>query len=112
MNKVAATMLDAVGEDDEGKTHVAYGTIVKELKDVSRLTGFNVPVSERYHTIAGFILDYLQRVPAMGEHILLPRWEIEIVKADSTSIDAILLTSLAKKERSEKEKGEYPRQSA
>ena len=29
-------MLDAVGEDDEGKTHVAYGTIVKELKDVSR----------------------------------------------------------------------------
>lgn len=82
------------------------------LKDVSRLTGFNVPVSERYHTIAGFILDYLQRVPAMGEHILLPRWEIEIVKADSTSIDAILLTSLAKKERSEKEKGEYPRQSA
>lgn len=36
MNKVAAAMLDAVGEDDEGKTHVAYGTIVKELKDVSR----------------------------------------------------------------------------
>ena len=36
MNKVAAAMLDAVGEDDEGKTHVAYGTIVKELKEVSR----------------------------------------------------------------------------
>lgn len=36
MNKIAASILDAVGRDDEGKTHVAYGTIVKELKEVSR----------------------------------------------------------------------------
>lgn len=36
MDKVAAAILDAVGRDDEGKTHVAYGTIVKELKEVSR----------------------------------------------------------------------------
>ncbi|HIX77157.1 MAG TPA: helix-turn-helix domain-containing protein [Candidatus Fusicatenibacter merdavium] len=36
MNNVAAAMLDAVGRDDEGKTHVAYGTIVRELKEVSR----------------------------------------------------------------------------
>ncbi len=70
------------------------------LKDVSRLTGFNVPVSERYHTIAGFILDYLQRVPSEREHISLPKWEIEILKADTTSIDAVLLTSLAKRDKS------------
>ena len=36
MNNVAAAMIDAVGRDDEGKTHVAYGTIVRELKEVSR----------------------------------------------------------------------------
>ena len=82
------------------------------LKDVSRLTGFNVPVSERYHTIAGFILDYLQRVPQEGEHIVLPRWEIEILKADATSIDAILLTSLVKREKAVKESKEYPKPSA
>ena len=32
MNNVAAAMLDAVGRDDEGKTHVAYGTIVRETE--------------------------------------------------------------------------------
>lgn len=67
------------------------------LKDVSRLTGFNVPISERYHTVAGFILDYLQRVPGQGEKITFAKWEIEILKADQTSIDAIRLTSTAKK---------------
>ena len=36
MNKVAATILEAAGRDEEGKTHVAYGTIVKEIKEVSR----------------------------------------------------------------------------
>ena len=36
MNKIAASVLDAIGRDEEHKTHIAYGTIVKELKEVSR----------------------------------------------------------------------------
>lgn len=36
MNKAALAVLEALGKDDDHKTHIAYGTIVKELKDVSR----------------------------------------------------------------------------
>lgn len=35
-DRIAGGVLDAVGRDAEGKTHLAYGTIVKELKEVSR----------------------------------------------------------------------------
>nr|WP_027870571.1 helix-turn-helix domain-containing protein [[Eubacterium] cellulosolvens] len=34
--KFANYVLDIIGRDPEGKTHIAYGTIVKELKEVSR----------------------------------------------------------------------------
>ena len=36
MERIAASILEAVGRDEEGKTHIAYSTIVKELKEVSR----------------------------------------------------------------------------
>ena len=35
-NKIAASVLDAVGREGEERTHIAYGTIVRELKEVSR----------------------------------------------------------------------------
>ncbi|MDO4490157.1 MAG: helix-turn-helix domain-containing protein [Lachnospiraceae bacterium] len=35
-NKIAASILEAVGRDGDNKTYIAYGTIVKELKEVSR----------------------------------------------------------------------------
>lgn len=36
MNKIAACVLDALGSSPSGETYIAYGTIVKELKEVSR----------------------------------------------------------------------------
>lgn len=73
------------------------------LKDVSRLTGFNVPVSEDYHTIAGFILDYLQRVPEAGEVISMTKWKLEILKVEENTIESVLLSNLAKIKENEKQ---------
>ena len=36
MDKLAQTILDTLGLDKENDTHIAYGTIVGELKEVSR----------------------------------------------------------------------------
>ena len=33
MNKIAVSILDTLGYGTVGETHIAYGTIVKELKD-------------------------------------------------------------------------------
>lgn len=69
------------------------------LKDVARLTGFTVPQSEIYHTMAGFILDYLQRLPVDGEKIVLPKWEITILKVDGVTIENVVLTNLVAKQK-------------
>ena len=36
VDRIAESVLDVLGRNPENKTHVAYGTIVKELKEVSR----------------------------------------------------------------------------
>lgn len=72
------------------------------LKDVTRLTGFVVPLSDTYHTIAGFILDYLQRIPEVGEVISTNKWKLEITKVKDNSIDEVVLTNLVKAKASEK----------
>ncbi len=36
LNKIALSVLDTIGRDENHRTHIAYGTIVKELKEVSR----------------------------------------------------------------------------
>ena len=36
MNRLAASILDTIGRTSDGSTHIAHGTIVKELKEVSR----------------------------------------------------------------------------
>lgn len=66
------------------------------LKDVERITGFSVPPSEHYQTLAGFILDYLQRLPEKGEILDIGTWRLEILLKDTTSIEAVKLTSLKK----------------
>lgn len=72
------------------------------LKDISRLTGFNVPISDTYHTIAGFILDYLQRVPEAGEVISMTKWKLEILKVEENTIESVLLTNLVQVKENEK----------
>ena len=63
------------------------------LQDVARVTGFSVPPSEHYQTMAGFILDYLQRVPEAGEKLTFGTWRMEIIGTDQTSITAVRLVS-------------------
>ncbi|MCR5535960.1 MAG: TerC family protein [Succinivibrio sp.] len=64
------------------------------LTDIARITGFSLPPSDHYQTIAGFILDYLQRIPEQGEQIQLQSWIIKVVKTSYTSIEVVKLRKL------------------
>lgn len=44
-----------------------------------------------YHTVAGFIMTYLGRIPMAGEKFTWDRSEFEIVDMDGNRIDKILL---------------------
>ncbi|MCR5084195.1 MAG: hypothetical protein K6A65_01665 [Succinivibrionaceae bacterium] len=64
------------------------------LNDVERTTGFHVAPSEFYHTLAGFILDLVQRVPEQGETIDLPGWRIELLEVGQNTVTTVRLTDL------------------
>jgi putative hemolysin len=51
----------------------------------------NLPEEETYHTLAGFILAQLGRVPAEGEALAYGGWRFEVVDMDGQRIDKVLV---------------------
>jgi putative hemolysin len=47
-------------------------------------------LSHRYHTLAGFVLDRMKRLPRIGETFSHGLWRFEIVDIDGTRIDKVL----------------------
>lgn len=56
---------------------------------------FIAPGSENYSTLAGFIIDYLDRLPVTGEKIEHNGYQIEVVDMDGNKIDKALIRQLA-----------------
>jgi putative hemolysin len=66
---------------------------VKLALDLDRL-----PEEESYHTLAGFILAQLGRIPAEGEAVAWGGWRFEIVDMDGRRIDKVLVHGPAGRE--------------
>jgi len=58
----------------------------------------SVPEEETYHTLAGFVLAQLGRVPAEGESVAYGGWRFEVVDMDGRRIDKVLVCRLAARE--------------
>jgi len=52
----------------------------------------NLPVNDDYETLAGYIIHYLERIPAEKETFYIPPFEITILKASNKRIEQICLT--------------------
>ena len=76
---------------DAGELVVQAGIHPDELED---MTGLRVPDGD-YETLAGFILDHLQRIPAAGEVFRFQGWEFEIESVDQRRVDAVRLRPVA-----------------
>ncbi|MFH0787812.1 MAG: transporter associated domain-containing protein [Pseudomonadota bacterium] len=46
-----------------------------------------------FHTLGGFIMSYLERIPATGDHFLWEEWRFEIVDMYGNRIDKVLPSS-------------------
>jgi putative hemolysin len=53
-----------------------------------------------YHTVAGFVLDHLGRLPEIGERFDAHGWRFEVVDLDGRRIDRVLASRLASPRRS------------
>jgi putative hemolysin len=58
----------------------------------------SVPEEETYHTLAGFVLAQLGRVPTEGESVAYGGWRFEVVDMDGRRIDKVLVCRLAARE--------------
>jgi putative hemolysin len=50
-----------------------------------------------FETVAGLIIERMGRLPALGEHIAIGPWRIEVVDLDGRRIDKVLVQSLTNK---------------
>lgn len=51
----------------------------------------NIPESDEYETIAGFILHYHQSIPAINEEIEIPPFSFKILKATGNKLEEVLM---------------------
>lgn len=83
-------------EDDEGARIVQRddGSLLIDggypIDDLSERLGIPLPAAHRCHTLAGFVLDRMKRLPRIGESFSHGPWRFEIIDIDGTRIDKIL----------------------
>lgn len=63
-----------------------------EIKHINETYNLNIPESDEYETLAGFILYQYQNIPKPNETIILSDYTIRIIRMSETRIDLIQLT--------------------
>src|SRR5690606_31003412 len=65
--------------------------VAESLEDFPEPEG----AGEEFHTLAGFLIDRLQRVPQEGDTIEHASWRLEVVDMDGHRVDKVLAIRLA-----------------
>jgi CBS domain containing-hemolysin-like protein len=72
-----------------GQWELLGGLHPDEVEDV---TGFEMPDGP-YETLAGFVLDRLDRIPAPGDRFVFEGWTLEVVTMDRRRIESVRITA-------------------
>ena len=63
-----------------------------EIERINEMFGIDLPESDEYQTLGGFILAHHQRFPQLNEVISIGRFKVRTVKQRSTKIELVRLT--------------------
>jgi CBS domain containing-hemolysin-like protein len=63
-----------------------------EIEYLNEIYQLNIPESEDYDTLAGFVIFHLNNIPGLNETIKIDRFTIKIVKVSSNRIDLVELS--------------------
>lgn len=64
------------------------------IDELAERLDLSLPREREYHTVAGFMLDRLRRLPKAGEAFLQGAWRFEVIDLDGQRIDKILAVPL------------------
>jgi putative hemolysin len=79
---------------DDGSWLMSGTMPVEEMTDI---TGIALPARRDFHTLAGFVLERLGRIPELGETLDQGDWRFEVVDLDGRRIDKVLARRLPKR---------------
>ena len=74
-------------------TYELPGTL--HLDDVRDACGFDIPEGD-YETLAGFVLERLDRIPKVGDSFEYDGWRIEVAAMDRRRVASVRLTAPAR----------------
>ncbi len=60
-----------------------------DIEEINELLNYNLPYSEDYQTLGGFIIHQLQKIPAPGETLLFNNLEMTVVSAEGPRLHHI-----------------------
>jgi putative hemolysin len=86
----------AIVRRDDGSILMDGMLAVDEVKLALGVDG--LPEEEGYHTLAGFMLAQLGRVPTEGEAVAWSGWRFEVIDMDGRRIDKVLVRRAAREE--------------
>jgi putative hemolysin len=62
---------------------------------------FGIDQEGRYHTLAGFVMHVLERIPREADHFEWQGYRFEVVDMDGKRVDKLLVTSIPKRQLQE-----------
>ena len=77
---------------DDGSWLLAGWMPADEMADQ---LGITLPAQRDYHTVAGFVLAQLRRLPVAGDHAEVLGWRFEVVDLDGRRVDKVLASRVA-----------------
>ncbi len=81
-------VVEEIRIDDQGRAEV-QGTA--RVEEVNRRLDLELPESEEYDTIAGFLMTHLGRVPHVGESIVFGKFRITVLDGDRRRIRRVIV---------------------
>ena len=81
---------DFTGKKINDRQYVLSGRF--EIDALNEKYKLNIPESEHYETLAGFILFYLESIPVVNETVTIGRLNFRILKATRTKVEMVYLT--------------------
>ena len=81
----------AIVRREDGSWLVAGLTPIDEVKDAIGLAYLPDDDSGDFHTLGGFMMAAMKRVPNVADHIRVGDWRFEVVDMDGHRVDKVLV---------------------
>ena len=94
LEEIVGEIVDESDEEEEfGIEVIDLDTVEVDgrvmMDDLNEMTDWELPESDDYETIAGYVLFHVGAIPKTGERLMIENTEIEILKASVRKIDSM-----------------------